>query len=1627
MADNFVWLGGSGSFGVASNWEDLTAGTNPAATPPGATDTAEFTTGPGTITGHGTVANLQFLGALAWTIGGNAGITDTAAFLENDSLAIQTGATLTNSGASDVIDSNNTLTTASLLVTGAGSDFAVTGLTTWLYVGTFGNGSLSIANGASATADFLISLGGALGSSTVRVDGTSRLEIGTAGTATAGALTIDPAANGNTYQILGYGTVAATVVNNGLVSASSNAMGAALEITGAVTGSGSLNISSGFQSSPGTIVAGAVLQLDAAVGASQQVVFSFSSSANESPKLRLEDASAFAGTLANFSSPGDTLELVGDTVTGATVSGSTMTVTLSSGGPLSFNLGFGAPTTSQLLVSGSDIRILPIRAFDWTGATDHSFVNATNWNDTTDGVNPAATAPGTTDLASMTNAGSVSGTASVYQLSFNGTNTVTGALTALDSMTGTSGLLAVTGTLNAASANISGTLSVRNGGRVTSSGSVVMQPNALLAVDGSSFVEVGTAGTAVAGSLTVDNTGGTISGDGTLAAATVNNNGHITANYGTIGSNLLEITGAVTGGGLIELTNGYNAGAGTVVPGSILRLDSSVASSQQVTFDYSTDPGTAGTLQLVDPLAFAGTIDYFQYPGDTLDLIGKTVTGASVNGSTMTVSLTAGAPLTFNLGGALPTSSELIAVGSNVRVLPERLFDWIGASTGSFSNAANWDDTTDGANPAATAPGTTDIAAFVNAGAVSGNGTVYQLSFDGANTMTGVVTALNSLGVYSGSLTVTGTVAAANILNIMTIKAQLGGRITSGGAVTMVAGGVISVDGSSAMEVGTAGTGTAGHLTVDATAGATIIADGTLAAAIVNNGEIDAASGNPGSNVLEVTGAITGSGTIAADHGYHAGGTLVPGGVLQLDSAVGGSQSVQFDGDSDPSESATVVLMDPIAFAGTLANFAAAGDTLELNGQSLTGATVSGSTMTVTRTAGSPLLFNLSGFMPTSSQLLAIGSDIRVVPIRELDWTGAGGNAFGNALNWNDVTNGLNPAASAPGITDLASLTNAGSVTGGATVYQLSFTGTNTMTGTLAALNSLTANAGSVVVTGSLSAASVSVLGAVSAKSGGRISSSGTVVLSPGGAIAVDGGSSMEVGTAGGAATGALTIDAASAGLSGDGTLAAAVVNNALITTVAGNAGSNLLEITGAVTGTGSIGIQNGFDGGGGSTIPGAILRLDAAVVSSQMIEFGATANPAEEPTLMLADPATFAGTMDNFDVAGDTLELVGRTVTGASIVGTTMTVTVTGGGPFLFNLAGTPSTTPLHFSGSDITVAPCFVEGTMILTERGEVAVETLRAGDVVVTHLGFPRAVRWIGHRRIDISRHADPSLVRPISIAAEAFPGNKQHRDLLVSPDHALFIDDMLIPAKLLVNGASIVAETDCRWVTYYHVELEEHDVLLAEGLPAESYLDTGNRASFANCEEPTRLHADFAGAQWMRETYSCAPLIADPARVEPVWRMLTERAEALGWTMPEPVATVEDPDLHVLAGARRIEPLSVRDGRYVFAIPSGDVVLRLMSRAARPYDASPWVDDHRQLGVLVRRLTGRHGGEVAMDGPMPKSGWHEVEWHNRTPVRWTAGDARLPVRGPGLLEVELAGTMHYAEPAAPGWGAALRRRA
>ena len=259
--------------------------------------------------------------------------------------------------------------------------------------------------------------------------------------------------------------------------------------------------------------------------------------------------------------------------------------------------------------------------------------------------------------------------------------------------------------------------------------------------------------------------------------------------------------------------------------------------------------------------------------------------------------------------------------------------------------------------------------------------------------------------------------------------------------------------------------------------------------------------------------------------------------------------------------------------------------------------------------------------------------------------------------------------------------------------------------------------------------------------------------------------------------------------------------------------------------------------------------------------------------------------------IAGDTIIVQGKSIASDSFNASTHVLTLfDGSSATIGTLKLGPSvdgSAILANGTGGLGVAPCFMAGTRISTERGEVAVEDLRVGDrvqvVVQGHGGSAQPITWIGHRTVDCSRHPEPHKVHPVRVAANAFGPYRPCRDLYLSPDHALYINDVLIPVKHLVNGTTITqVATD--EVTYYHVELPQHSVLLAEGMAAEFYLDTGDRSNFANADGPIALYPDFASRVW--DAGGCAPLVVTGPELRQAQDWVN--TVALARRLPTPVA-------------------------------------------------------------------------------------------------------------------------------------------
>jgi hypothetical protein len=182
-----------------------------------------------------------------------------------------------------------------------------------------------------------------------------------------------------------------------------------------------------------------------------------------------------------------------------------------------------------------------------------------------------------------------------------------------------------------------------------------------------------------------------------------------------------------------------------------------------------------------------------------------------------------------------------------------------------------------------------------------------------------------------------------------------------------------------------------------------------------------------------------------------------------------------------------------------------------------------------------------------------------------------------------------------------------------------------------------------------------------------------------------------------------------------------------------------------------------------------------------------------------------------------------------------------------------------------------CFLLGTQIETPDGERKIESLKIGDRVTTVSGKSHAIKWIG--RMGFRRSGDnwPEHVLPIRIAQNAFGEGTPARDLFVSPNHALYIDGALVCAKHLVNGDTIAVHPadDTDVLLYFHIELAHHDVVMANGVPAETLrADSAKREIFSNFAEFERLYP----GEGLTRPRSFAPVLKPQAATTLASRLL-----------------------------------------------------------------------------------------------------------------------------------------------------------
>lgn len=212
---------------------------------------------------------------------------------------------------------------------------------------------------------------------------------------------------------------------------------------------------------------------------------------------------------------------------------------------------------------------------------------------------------------------------------------------------------------------------------------------------------------------------------------------------------------------------------------------------------------------------------------------------------------------------------------------------------------------------------------------------------------------------------------------------------------------------------------------------------------------------------------------------------------------------------------------------------------------------------------------------------------------------------------------------------------------------------------------------------------------------------------------------------------------------------------------------------------------------------------------------------------------------------------------------------------PLSASLSRPPTTLQYHHGDTQFA---CFATGTRLATTTGAVPVERLREGDLMrLADRDGALPVVWIGRRELDCRTHPAPHRIWPVRIVAGAFAPHVPARDVWLSPDHSVFMRGVLVPIKYLVNGRSIVQQPVDR-IGYWHIELAEHAVLLAERLPAESPLPGSDRSGFSNGGHPVALHPDFVSLQW--EARGCAELVVTGPVLQAIRASLKRRASRLG---------------------------------------------------------------------------------------------------------------------------------------------------
>jgi hypothetical protein len=278
---------------------------------------------------------------------------------------------------------------------------------------------------------------------------------------------------------------------------------------------------------------------------------------------------------------------------------------------------------------------------------------------------------------------------------------------------------------------------------------------------------------------------------------------------------------------------------------------------------------------------------------------------------------------------------------------------------------------------------------------------------------------------------------------------------------------------------------------------------------------------------------------------------------------------------------------------------------------------------------------------------------------------------------------------------------------------------------------------------------------------------------------------------------------------------------------------SKILIIDGPLTGTGIIQITQG-----------STLELNGSVSSTQTIQFAAS-----DANLILNDPSEFFGTISSFSF-GNTIDLAGISFGSDSISNSNGVLSVIGSSNNLlatinFDTATSNENLKLVSDGglgSQIIATACFLSGTLISTKNRKVPVQELVIGDKIIASDNREHIIKWIGRRTYRQPFKKNDRTIFPICICKSAFSDNIPSENLFLSPEHSILIENLLVPSKFLVNGKSIKIIDNLSEISYYHIELDNHELILAENTKVETFIDAGSRKIFENHDEFLHLYPD-----------------------------------------------------------------------------------------------------------------------------------------------------------------------------------------